>query len=296
MIKSTVSASGAEIRPIRDGFVEEIRGLDLEAPLSGDDEMLLRASFARAGVVVIRNARPPSNEAHIAFARHFGHIGRAMTTITGGPPPRIPYPEITDVSNLAPDGSVLPADSRRALFKRGDRLWHTDYSFVANRATFSILAAHEVPPEGGDTEFADMRAAYRALSQEMRDRIAGLVAEHSIWHSRVLAGFPEPTQEELASQPAVRHPLVHVHEGQPSLYIASHAARIVGMDETEGLALIRELIERATQPEFVYRHAWQPGDLVIWDNLSTMHRATELVSEDYRRDMRRVTLRERPVA
>ncbi|HWL46572.1 MAG TPA: TauD/TfdA family dioxygenase [Sphingomonadaceae bacterium] len=291
-----ISAETPVLRPIREGFVVEVSGLDMTRPLAPETEALLRDTIEQAGVVVIRNAEPPGNEAHIAFARHFGHVGRAKTTISGGPPPRIPFPEITDVSNLAPDGGIQPTDARRALFQRGDRLWHTDYSFVANRATWSMLAAHEVPPEGGDTDYADMRAAYRALPAALRERIAPLVAEHSIWHSRVLAGFPEPTREELASQPPARHPLVHLHHGQPSLYIASHAARIVGMDEAEGRALIDELIAFATQPAFTYSHKWRRGDLLIWDNLATMHRATAFASDRWRRDMRRVTLREQPVA
>jgi alpha-ketoglutarate-dependent 2,4-dichlorophenoxyacetate dioxygenase len=191
----------------------------------------------------------------------------------------------------------MKPDNRRMMFRKGDRLWHADMSFHHNRATYSLLLGHEIPPEGGDTEFADMRAAYDALPKEIKAMIDGLTVEHSIWHSRKLAGFPEPTQEELDSRPPAHHKLVHVHphSGRKALYLAAHASHIVGWPVDLGRDLIKSLMKFATQPQFVYRHRWKLGDLLMWDNLATMHRATEFEDTKYRRDMRRATCRENPV-
>jgi alpha-ketoglutarate-dependent 2,4-dichlorophenoxyacetate dioxygenase len=172
-------------------------------------------------------------------------------------------------------------------------LWHTDSSFNPHRASYSLLLAHEVPPAGGDTQFADMRSAYDALPAAIRSNIEDLWAEHWLWHSRMLAGYPEPTDQERQLKPPARHKLVQVHveSGRKTLYIAAHASHIVGWPVEEGRKLLRELMEFATQPGFVRSVAWQqPGDLVIWDNRCTMHRATPFEDTVYRRDMRRTTV------
>ena len=162
-------------------------------------------------------------------------------------------------------------------------------------ASYSLLLAHELPPVGGDTWFADMRAAYDALPDERKLEIEDLVVEHWLWHSRMLAGFPPPTEEEIAAKPPARHRLVQTHpgSGRKHLYIAAHAEHIVGWPKDKGLALIRELMDFATQDQFVYEAQWrQPGDLIIWDNRCTMHRATEFDDRTLRRDMRRTTVLE----
>jgi alpha-ketoglutarate-dependent 2,4-dichlorophenoxyacetate dioxygenase len=170
-------------------------------------------------------------------------------------------------------------------------------SFHPNRATYSLLNAHVIPPADGDTEFADERAAYDALPEAMKKKIEPLVASHSIWYSRVLSGFPEPTPEELQSRPPAEHRIVQVHptSGRKTLYLASHASHIVGWPVDEGRALLRELTEFATQRQFVYRHKWMAGDIVIWDNRCLMHRATPFEDVQYVRDMRRTTCRERAI-
>ncbi len=181
------------------------------------------------------------------------------------------------------------------LHKRGDRQWHTDTSFLQERSSHSLLLAHEVPQDGsGDTEFADMRGAYEALPQAMKDRIEGLIAEHSIWYSRMTSGYPFTEEDVLARGQAARHPIAQVHapSGRKTLYIASHAMGVVGWEREDGRALLRDLSEFATQPQFVVRVGWAPGDLVVWDNRCTMHRATEFDDIAYRRDMRRTTVKE----
>jgi alpha-ketoglutarate-dependent 2,4-dichlorophenoxyacetate dioxygenase len=217
-----------------------------------------------------------------------------MLTMVGKSKSRLDYPELIDVGNIDVDGSILPEDDRRRAYNRGNLLWHTDVSFDPVRATLSLLAAHVVPPGGADTEFADMRAAYDALPPAMKPRIEDLVVEHSVWHSRALAGFSEVSDEEKATRPPSQHRLVHVHpgSGRKALYLASHASHIVGWPVNAGRALLSDLMHFATQPEFVYRHRWQIGDLVIWDNLATMHRGTPFDDTRHVRDMRRTTVLE----
>jgi len=172
-------------------------------------------------------------------------------------------------------------------------------SFHPVRATYSLLSAAALPPGGGpDTEFADLRAAYAALPAAMKARIEELVGEHSYWHSRVVGGGPEATPEELASRPPAHHRIVQMHEGsgRKTLYLASHAQRIVGMPDAEGRALLADLSAFATEPRFVYAHKWRLGDVVIWDNRCTMHRAMPFDDRNERRDVRRTTCREREVA
>jgi len=199
-----------------------------------------------------------------------------------------------DAGNLDNKGDILPADDRRRFFAKGNRLWHTDSSYNPRRSAYSMLLAHIVPPEGGDTEFADMRTGYDALPESLKAEIEPLVAEHSMWYSRMLAGFPQPSEEEMKMKPPSQHRLVQIHaaSGRKTLFIAAHASHIVGWPLERGRALLKELTERVTRPEFVYRHSWRVGDLVIWDNLCTMHRATPFDDFGYRRDLRRTTVYE----
>ncbi len=244
-------------------------------------------------VGVFRNARPLSDAEHVAFSRRFGPVERMKAR--PGDAQRVPFPEIIDQSNLDENGAIYADDDRRLAYKRANRLWHTDMSFHAVRATYSLLSAHAIPPHGeAPTEFADMRAAYDALPETMKARIDPLVAEHDYYHSRVLGGGPEPTFDERRLRPPAQHPLVHVHPGskRKTLYLASHISRIVGFRGEETRALLDELTAFATQPQFVYSHVWRVGDVVMWDNLATMHRATPFDDRRHRRDMRRTTVRE----
>jgi alpha-ketoglutarate-dependent 2,4-dichlorophenoxyacetate dioxygenase len=285
-------------KPLHPLFAAEISGLDLRSDLDDGAAADVIDAMDRYAVCVVHHDAPLSDAEHIAFSAQLGPIERGrILTIAGADAMRIPRHEIIDQSNIDANGEIFREGDRTLGFKRANRLWHTDISFHPVRATYSALSAHVVPPEGGDTEFADMRAAYDALPDATKVRIEGLESEHSYWHSRVKGGGPEPTDEERRSRPPARHKLVHVHptSKRRALYLASHASHIVGWPEDEGRALLEALTSHATEERFVFRHRWRVGDVVIWDNLATMHRATPFDDTVHRRDMRRTTCRERPL-
>jgi alpha-ketoglutarate-dependent 2,4-dichlorophenoxyacetate dioxygenase len=177
------------------------------------------------------------------------------------------------------------------MYSLGNRLWHTDASFQNPPARYSMLSAKSVPDADGETEYADMRAAYDALPASLQSQIAGLSAFHSIIYSRQTIGFTEFSDAERAEFPGAEQPLVRVHPGshRQSVYIASHASHVVGWPVPDGRLLLRELMALATLPQFVYRHRWQVGDFVIWDNRCTMHRGLPFDETTQFRDLRRVT-------
>lgn len=286
-----------EASPLHPLFAARLSGIDLRDPMTPDVVEAIRAAMDRYAVCAVPHEGALTNEELITFANHLGPMDAGRSPKITGTGIRIPFNEITDQSNLDQDGNIYGEGDRRLMFKRANRLWHTDMSFRQVRATYSLLAAHEIPPSGGNTEFADMRAAYDALPEAMKRRLEGLVAEHSYWHSRKLGGGPDPTEEERAGRPPAYHRLVHIHptSRRKVLYIASHIAGIEGMPADEAQDLIRELTEFATRPEFVFSYAWNVGDVVIWDNLATMHRATPFDDTQFKRDMRRATCREAPV-
>jgi alpha-ketoglutarate-dependent 2,4-dichlorophenoxyacetate dioxygenase len=283
------------IRPLHPTFVAEIAGVDFVRPLEQHTVSEIVAAMDAYSVCVFRRTGL-TDSSHVAFSRQLGVLEHAPS-LGAKRIPRFDHPELFDAGNLDAQGSLIQ-DGRRRLYNLGNALWHTDSSFNEHRAAYSLLLAHEIPPAGGDTEFADMYAAYESLPAALQSDIEDLVAEHWLWHSRMLAGYPEPTQAEREAKPPARHKLVQIHPGsrRKSLYIAAHASHIVGRPADEGLALITKLIELATRPQFVYRLKWQdPGDLVIWDNRCTMHRATPFEDTVHRRDMRRTTVYD-PVA
>jgi alpha-ketoglutarate-dependent 2,4-dichlorophenoxyacetate dioxygenase len=194
-----------------------------------------------------------------------------------------------DISNLDESGEVMKSDNRRRMYGLGNRLWHTDASFQDPPGRYSMLSAKVVPPVAADTEYADMRAAYDALDAQTKAQLEGLQVHHSIAHSRQTLGFEFSPDEQEALKGAV-HPLIRTipRSLRRSLYVASHASRIIDWPVPEGRLLLRDLIEHATQPEFVYRHAWRVGGLVIWDNRGTMHCAWPFDDTKYRRELRRV--------
>jgi len=258
-----------------------------------------RRVMDRHAVCVIRNERPVGDAEHVEFSRRLGPLlPMKMLTMVGKSKSRFAHPEIIDIGNIDAEGRLLPEDDRRRAYNRGNLLWHTDASYDQARGVYSLLSCHSIPPGGADTEFADMRAAYDSLPQKTKERIEGLVVEHSIWHSRALAGMTDVSEAERASRPPARHLLVHRHpgSGRKVLYLASHASQVVGMPLEEGRALLRELSEFATRPQFVYRHKWRVGDLLVWDNQQTMHRGTPFDDTKYPRDMRRTTVIEEAAA
>lgn len=283
-----------EIEPLHPVFAARIHGISVSRGVSQPLLAEIKEAMAKYAVCVIGHKTPLSNEEHIAFANMLGPIERGIPKISGTDK-RVPHTEIVDQSNMDETGAIYRDDDRRLAFKRANRLWHTDMSYYDVRATYSLLSAHIVPPAGAETEFTDMRAVYDALSAERKSELEGLMGEHCYWYSRKLGGGPDPTPEERASRPPARHPLVHVHtpSGRKALYIASHVSHILGWTTDKSRTFLDELMAFATQRTFVFAHKWLVGDVLIWDNLCTMHRATPFDDRCYKRDMRRATCRER---
>lgn len=271
-------------------FVGEVAGVDLSRPISDDTFAELQNAIDQHAVLVFHGPTL-DEEAQASFAERFGPLYADNRLLKKGMKDRI-GPKLVDISNLNENNEKMGKDDRRRMFGLANQLWHTDASFKAVSAKYSLLHAHTVVPEGGETQFADMRAAYDALPQKMKDRIEDLEAEHCIATSRAKLGFTDFSEEERKALPPVHHSLVRTHPvtGRKALYLASHASHIVGMPVPEGRMLIHDLMEHATQSEFVHTHHWQVGDLVIWDNRCTMHRARPFDMDLYKRDMRRATV------
>lgn len=280
------------VRQLHPLFVGEVSGADLSAPVNAADFAAIQAAIDQHAVLVFHGPRL-SQEAQVEFATRFGPLEPQNGVLTTGVAPRITR-HLVDISNLDDKNAVLGQQDRRRMFALGNQLWHTDSSFKRTPAAYSLLHAHEVTPEGGETQFVDTRAAYDALSPKLKQRIEGLIAEHSIFTSRAKLGFTDFSDEERRATPPVHRPLVRLHpgSGRKALYLASHASHIVGWPVPDGRMLLRELAEHATQPQFVYTHRWQVGDLVIWDNRCTMHRGRPYDGEAHRRDMRRATVQD----
>jgi alpha-ketoglutarate-dependent 2,4-dichlorophenoxyacetate dioxygenase len=281
------------VEPAHPVFVGRVTGVDLRRPVDDATFAAIEAAIHRHGVLIFPDQRLDDAQ-QIAFTSRFGPLEGAAKSVLKGTKPRLEQREIIDVSNLDENDTILPATDRRRLYSLGNQLWHTDASFRRVPARYSLLSARAIPPAGGETEFADMRAAYDALPEAMRTRIAGLVAEHSIWHSRGLVADLKIDADERAALPPVPQVLVRTHPGSKrrSLYLAAHAFRIRGLPEADGKALLDELTAFATQPRFVYLHRWTVDDLVMWDNRCTMHRGRPYDDTRYRRDMHRTTVRD----
>lgn len=276
-------------RPLHPVFVAEASGVDLRRVADQPTLDRIRAGLDQHAVLVFRE-QPFTDEEQVAFAQR---LDGALHTKTGAAVlgrNRLGHAALTDISNVDEQGQILPAADRRRQYGLGNRLWHTDASFQDPPGRYSMLSARVVPPGGGDTEFADTRAAYDALDAETKARLEGLRVHHSIAYSRQTLGFEFSKDEEEQLRGAI-HPLVRVlpRSGRRALYLASHASRILDWPVPEGRLLLRELIEHATRPEFVYRHSWRVGDFVIWDNRATMHRARPFDDRAHRRELRRVT-------
>jgi len=281
---------GVTIRPLHATIGGEVSGCDLTRPLARAALEVIEAGMDRFAVLVFRDQRI-SDEQQIAFTLNFGKIeNSAGGNITKAHEKRL-RPHMVDVSNLDKEGRPLARHDRRRHFNLGNRLWHSDSSFRAIPAKYSLLSGRKVARKGGDTEFADMRAAYDALDPETKAEIEDLVCEHSLMYSRGSLGFTDFTPEEIEMFKPVRQRLVRTHpvSGRKSLYLASHAGTIVGWPVPEARAFLRDLNEHATRPEFVYVHKWRPFDLVMWDNRQTMHRVRRFEESEVR-DMRRTTI------
>jgi alpha-ketoglutarate-dependent 2,4-dichlorophenoxyacetate dioxygenase len=280
------------IRQIHPLFVGEVTGVDLRKPLTPEHATTIEDGMNEYGVLVL-HGQNISDEQQAAFSRNFGEleVPDGATNITR-PEDRRLTPLMADVSNLDRNQKPLAANSRQRLFNLGNRLWHSDSSYRAIPAKFSLLSGRVVPQHGGATQFADMRSAYDALDERSKAEINDLVCEHSLMYSRGRLGFHELSEEEKANFKPVLQALVRVHPAtrRRSLYLSAHAGAIVGWSIPEARALLEELTEAATQREYVYTHHWQQYDLVMWDNRRTMHRVRRFNDTADVRDMRRTTV------
>ena len=278
-----------KVEPILPRFGAECSGLDLTRALDADEVKQVTDAMDAWGVTVWRNTG--MNDAqHVEFSRNFGYLERVPRR--EGVKYRLPFRELFDASNLTVDGEITQ-DESAIQYRKGDRLWHTDSAFMEKRTSYSLLLAHSVPPEGGETSFADTRSAYEDLPEDMKAFLEGKVGINSLWWSRKMAGADIP-DAEIEARPSARHPLVHVHKGsgRKALFIAAHTMDVEGMSKEEGRALIKQLIEHCTQPQYVFSVSWNAGDMVIWDNLCSMHKGGEYDYAHEKRDMRRTTVRE----
>ena len=278
------------IRQIHPVFVGEVSGIDISRPLSPEEVAAIEDGMQRYAVLVFHDQKVDDAQ-QLAFTQSLGQIEHAIgTSLRAADEYRLPT-TFADVSNLDQHNRVFARDDRRRLFGLGNRLWHSDSSFKATPAKYSLLHALSVPSRGGNTEFAYMVAAYDTLDAETKVEVEDLVCEHSQIFSRQQLGFTDFTDEERARFAPVRQRLVRTHPvtGRKSLYLSSHAGSIVGWPVPEARAFLRDLIEHGTQRQFVYAHRWTVGDLVMWDNRQTMHRARPFPANEPR-DMRRTTL------
>jgi len=282
------------IRPLNaSGFAGEVAGVDLTQPLSQEQVQAIDDGMDQYGVLVFHEQRF-TDDTQMAFSRQFGELefsnGAELYKER-----RLQQMEMADISNLDPAGKLRPATDHLRLTALGNRLWHSDASFRAIPAKYSLLSARTVPGAGGNTEFADMRAAYDTLDDDLKAEIADLICEHSNAYSREQIGIQKAeygAENQVKLRP-VRQRLVRfdARTGRKSLYLSAHIGAIVGWPVPEARILIRDLIEHATQRKFVYAHAWQQWDLVMWDNRTTMHRARRYNDLQEVRDMRRTTIR-----
>jgi alpha-ketoglutarate-dependent 2,4-dichlorophenoxyacetate dioxygenase len=276
-------------RKLHPHFVAEVGPIDLRQATDPETLLEIRAGMDEHALLVFRNQHF-TDEEQLAFAQRLDGRLHTKTGISAFQKSRLGNEALADVSNLNANGQVYQADDRKRMYGLGNRLWHTDASFQDPPGRYSMLFARVVPPVSADTEYADMRAAYDRLSDEMKARLEGLRVHHSIAHSREILGFEFSEEEQDILKGAIQ-PLVRTlpRTGRKSLYIAAHASKIIDWPIPEGRLLLLDLIEHATQPEFVYRHSWRVGDLVIYDNRATMHRARPYADTSYRRELRRVT-------
>jgi alpha-ketoglutarate-dependent 2,4-dichlorophenoxyacetate dioxygenase len=282
-----------ELRPLHRQFAAEASGVDLRRPLERDTVRAIEEAMDRYAVLVWHD-QPFSEAQQVAFARQFGPLDLGLRKARPGQH-RFDYDELIDISNLTPQGEVAGRGHAKIVSNLANQLWHSDSSFQQPAASYSMLSAVVVPSSGGDTEFCDLRAAYDALPPDLRSEIENLESEHYAFHTRLWLGDTSYTEEQLKSMPPVRWPLVRTHPGSKRkvLWVGAHATHIVGWTIAEGRVLLADLLEHATQREFVYRHRWRAGDLVMWDNRCTLHRGRRF-DLSQRRELRRTTTEEVP--
>jgi alpha-ketoglutarate-dependent 2,4-dichlorophenoxyacetate dioxygenase len=276
-------------RKLHPVFAAESSPIDLRTARDRDILERIRAGMDEHAVLVFRDQTFTIQE-QVEFAKRLDGQLHTKTGVSALMKNRLGDVPVGDISNVGPDGNLLPADDRRRMYSIANRLWHTDGSFQDPAGRYSMLYACVIPPVRSDTQFADMRATYDALDDEMKTLLEGLTVHHSIAYSRQMLGFKFSDEEQDKLKGAV-HSMIRVNPRtkRRSVYVASHANRVTQWPVAEGRLLIWDLIHSATQPHLVYSHEWRPGDLVIWDNLATMHRGTRFDDAKHRRELRRVT-------
>jgi alpha-ketoglutarate-dependent 2,4-dichlorophenoxyacetate dioxygenase len=284
-----------QLKPLHPVFAAEASGLDLTQPLSAEDARAINRAMNEYAVLVWRG-QPLSPQQQLDFARAFGPLDIGLKRVFKRPE-RLSDERLIDISNVDAQGNVAQRDSPKNLSNFANQLWHSDSSFMKPRAAYSMLQCVIKPSWGGDTEFADLRAAYDTLDARTRDEIQGLEAEHFALHTRILLGDDAYTDDQKKEIPPAVWPLVDTHpgSGRKVLFVGVHARQILGWPTAESRMFLQDLLEHATQRERVYTHRWQVGDLVMWDNRSTLHRGRRFdVAE--RRELRRTTVNDTPEA
>ncbi len=283
------------LEPLHPLFAAEAGGVDLRKPLDPDTVRAIDAAMDQYAVLVFRG-QPLDQGEQVAFSKQFGPLDAGLRKATGAPT-RFKYDELIDIGNVALDGSVADRDNTRLIGVLANQLWHADSTFQDVPVKYSMLSAVVVTEEGGDTQWADLRAAWDALPEKTKRHVEGRMGRHSAFHSRISLGDDRYSEEQLNRFPPVERPLVHVHpgSGRKVLYPSVHIDRVSGLTVPEGRLLVAELLEHATQSGFVYTHTWRAGDYVMWDNRSTLHRGKRY-DLSARRDLRRTTTLERYAA
>lgn len=290
MLGAITEESAMNIRPLHPVFGAEVTGIDLRQPQSDGAIEAIEDAIAQYAVLVFPG-QDLTDEQQLAFSRQLGPLEETRGSGISKPHEMRLHPAFADISNLNVDNTVLARDNRRRLYSLGNMLWHSDSSFKPIPSTYSLLSARIPVEKGGETQFADMRAAYDALDDDTKADIDGLVCEHSLIYSRNTLGFLDLTEAERDTMRPVRQTLVRTHprSGRKSLFLSSHIGKILGWPTPEAMAFIRDLTEAATDPGNVYTHRWRRHDLVMWDNRTTMHRARRYDHTQVR-DMRRTTV------
>lgn len=279
-----------DVSPLQPGFVAEVSGIDLTQPLEDSQVSAIEAAADAYAVLVFRD-QPLTEAQQVRFAESFGPLDLGLRKLYGSKSPhRFAFDALLDISNVEADGSVAALDSKKMASNLANQLWHSDSSFQQTKAQYSMLSAVVIPSSGGETEFADMRAAYDKLPADLLSAVEGREAEHFALHSRIMLGDDSYTAAQLAAIPPPRWPIAQIHPGskRPLLFVGVHAREVIGLAIAEGRMLLQDLLEHATQRQFVHSHEWRVGDLVLWDNRCVLHRGRRY---DYSepREMRRTT-------
>lgn len=276
-----------QTRPLHPLFGVEVEGVDVRRLDETAFAEVVRLFEDRS--VLLFRGQSLTDDDQIAFSRRFGPLETTIRTVVSHARYR---PEISNLANVDPDDQLIPAGDQRNLFNAGNQMWHTDSSFKRVPAHASLLSAREVPPEGGETEFASARVAYEGLPAATRARIDGRTAIHSFAYSRGLIREGLLPPDHASQVPPVAQALVRANpvHGRKAFFVGSHACEIVGVPTDEARSLLRELLALATRPEAVYTHRWQVGDLVMWDNRCVLHRGRPWDEDRHRRVMHRTTV------